>query len=1041
MILQFIVVSLSLAPVWSKEIPASPDTGGKDVLSNEAGLGEGQVRMGGGGAETRVEGWGYETVRGTSQPVSSVRTTASHSSRRPTTITSARGPFRSPPVRNWCAFVKSRLSTSVISCGVERFVQRPTEPCGNGMGSCQHAVYQLALIPMYKVKQMIITALEWRCCPGHMGANCEDTVSTATSLGHAPESGQVTEEVVDPTGPAVSTGRRLHQELLQQQDQVATTAGFPRNLHHLLSKLKKRNHSRDEEEESRTELPALEDMVKTYVEGFLRQHHHSVWASFNDSLQVLSDKVFNLSHDVETDRRKHGKLSERQTELEELGTKLKLKLDENSEQLRKMEDKLKGQQWEIDKELHAHRVTLDHNMTIIKTETDLKIKRSQKMIQMKSHLLNNSTAELRKDQDRLWLEIFTLNESIAKTAELQGPKPCPACNSKAVHQDVGMTKEVLDKLSIALQIHSSNLTNLTCGMCAPSSKQVAAFQHKLEKQEANCAQLVAGLEREMNQKLNETRRGFMEAILGLNVSFTHQRSGQSEHISRLDNKVKELSQLLYGMPEDEQLCDCQKLLVDYSLVLDNLRNASDFMDKMHFDLTYVKQQELELSNNFNDSVQDLFMALQQIRQQFQDFQYLLDEKHSILTEDIFKLQKDSSMIMEDIGNLKKFDGIMDSRMKYLNSSFNSLLEDALRHTVILESLLEQDILEITSDGATKPQLLSMNTLYQVLNETENELADQKMILESINFKLQLLEGTRDLTGAEEAESSSEIDDTDGRKLMELEHEAMEEKQNGLQSNTSKISFREKDIEMLNLRLITLESQCNSMDNYYNRSLGQMKERFTKSVEALEFDVSSLKQFLDGHVTEFHRFTGHTDRVSNGTSRTGRGGLGLKRMRKHQREGHHTNKHLGDYRNASTLNHDKSTPTVQEFLAAFFVGLSNASESTKILKFDQILLNYGDCYSQEKGHFKAPLKGVYMFVVTVEFGQGPGLGFLLVDGKLQRSIHKQQQQQQQQHGSWVWSYTLVELHKGQHVWVEVTQGLVIQRTPPETTFGGFLLFKT
>ncbi|XP_032868550.1 multimerin-2 isoform X2 [Amblyraja radiata] len=987
MILQFIVVSLSLAPVWSKEIPASPDTGGKDVLSNEAGLGEGQVRMGGGGAETRVEGWGYETVRGTSQPVSSVRTTASHSSRRPTTITSARGPFRSPPVRNWCAFVKSRLSTSVISCGVERFVQRPTEPCGNGMGSCQHAVYQLALIPMYKVKQMIITALEWRCCPGHMGANCEDTVSTATSLGHAPESGQVTEEVVDP------------------------------------------------------KLPALEDMVKTYVEGFLRQHHHSVWASFNDSLQVLSDKVFNLSHDVETDRRKHGKLSERQTELEELGTKLKLKLDENSEQLRKMEDKLKGQQWEIDKELHAHRVTLDHNMTIIKTETDLKIKRSQKMIQMKSHLLNNSTAELRKDQDRLWLEIFTLNESIAKTAELQGPKPCPACNSKAVHQDVGMTKEVLDKLSIALQIHSSNLTNLTCGMCAPSSKQVAAFQHKLEKQEANCAQLVAGLEREMNQKLNETRRGFMEAILGLNVSFTHQRSGQSEHISRLDNKVKELSQLLYGMPEDEQLCDCQKLLVDYSLVLDNLRNASDFMDKMHFDLTYVKQQELELSNNFNDSVQDLFMALQQIRQQFQDFQYLLDEKHSILTEDIFKLQKDSSMIMEDIGNLKKFDGIMDSRMKYLNSSFNSLLEDALRHTVILESLLEQDILEITSDGATKPQLLSMNTLYQVLNETENELADQKMILESINFKLQLLEGTRDLTGAEEAESSSEIDDTDGRKLMELEHEAMEEKQNGLQSNTSKISFREKDIEMLNLRLITLESQCNSMDNYYNRSLGQMKERFTKSVEALEFDVSSLKQFLDGHVTEFHRFTGHTDRVSNGTSRTGRGGLGLKRMRKHQREGHHTNKHLGDYRNASTLNHDKSTPTVQEFLAAFFVGLSNASESTKILKFDQILLNYGDCYSQEKGHFKAPLKGVYMFVVTVEFGQGPGLGFLLVDGKLQRSIHKQQQQQQQQHGSWVWSYTLVELHKGQHVWVEVTQGLVIQRTPPETTFGGFLLFKT
>ncbi|XP_078284647.1 multimerin-2-like [Rhinoraja longicauda] len=1044
MILHFIVVSLSLAPVWPKEYLASADTGDQGVWSNEAGLAEGQEepdgqvagRMGE-GAETRVEGWGYGTVRATTQPLSSIRTTASHSSRRPTFPTSARGPFRTPPNRNWCAFVKTRLSSSVISCGVERLVQRPVEPCGNGMGGCQHSAYQLTLKPMYKVKQMIVTALEWRCCPGHTGANCEDTVPTAltaaTSLDQATESGQVTEGIVDPTVPVVSSGQRQHQELLSNGNTISATAGFPHNLHHLLSKQKKRNHLRDDEE-SRTELPGLEDMVKTYVESFLRQHLHSVWASFNNSLQALSDKVFDLSQEVETDRRKDDELSDRQAELEGLGTKLKLKLDENSEQLREMEDRLKGQQWKLDKELHAHRVTLDHNVTIIKTEIDLKIKRGQKMIQMKSHLLDNTTAELRKDQDRLWLEIYTLNQSIAKTAELQGPTPCPSCDLKAVHQDVGMTKEVLDKL-----IHSSNLTDLMCGLCAPASNQVAALQQKLEKQESKCAQLVGGLGREMNGKLIETRRGFTEALLGLNVSFNHQRSRHNEHISSIDNKVKELSQLLYGMPEDEELCDCQKLLVDYSLVIDNLRNASDFMDKMHFDLTHVKQQVLELSNNLNDSVQDLFMALQQIRQQIQDFQYLLDEKHGILTEDILKLQKNSSMIMGEIGNLKTFDGVMDSRIKYLNSSFNSLLEDALRHTVILESLLEQDILEITSEGATNLQLLPMSTLYQALNETENELADQKMILESINMKLQLLEGTRDLTGAEEEESSSEIEDTDSRKPMELEPEAMGEKRDDLQYNTSKISFREKDIEMLNLKLITLESHCNSRDNYYNRSLGQMQEQFTKSLEALELDVSSLKQFLDSHVTEFHRFTGHTDRVSNGTSRTGRGGLGLKRMRKHHREGHHGNKHLGIYRNASTLSHEKSTPSVQEFLAAFFVGLSNGSESTKILKFDQIFLNYGDCYSQEKGHFKALLKGVYMFLVTVEFGQGPGLGFLLVDGKrtftLQRRIHNQQQ------GSWAWGYAIVALHKGQHVWVEVTQGLAIQRTPPETTFGGFLLFKT
>ncbi|XP_072138579.1 multimerin-2a isoform X2 [Mobula birostris] len=1056
MILQFVTIFLSLGPVRLKEHlenPGTADDGHKDFLSNEAGLGKGhekshhqtlekiQRRV-----DTEVGGWGFEEVQGTNQPYSYVRsTTTSDTSRRQSSFTSARKPLKSPPNRNWCAFVKSRLSTTVVSCGVERFVQRPAEPCVN----CQNTVYQLALKPIYKVKQMIVTSLEWRCCPGYVGPSCEHTVPQelrATSLKKPPGREQVTEEIINPK-PLLSSDNRQNQdlELLQQQDDISAPAAITQGFHHVSSSPRKINHSK-ESNGNQTELPDLQDAVKSHVENFLNQHLHSLWTSMNNSILVLSNKVFNLSQGIEIDRANHNKLLKHQRELEELGIRLKLKLDENSEQLHKLEDTLRGQQWRVDKELHAQRVNVDHNMTTIKTEIDLKVKRSQKLIQIKSQLLDNTTAKLRKDQDRLWQEIYVLNQSIAKTAKLQGPKLCSSCNLKDAHQEMGMTKEISDKLSAALQIHSSNLTNVLCGLCDPASDQVATLQQALEKQESSCAEMIAGLKVEMNQKLNKTWAGFMELVLGLNVSFNRQNLGHNELISKLNNKVKELDQLLYGIPQVEQLCDCQKLSADNSLVIDNLRNASEFMDKMHVDLNYVKQQELELSNSLNDSVQDLFMALQQIRQQIQDFQFLQEGKQNTLMEDILKLERNSAMIMKDISSLKKFDAIMDSRIKYLNSSFNSLLEDALRHTLILEHLLEQDILEVTSEGASDLQLLSMSTLYQILNETEKNLAAHEIILQDIKMKLQLLDEDRmsneiyELTGAEEKEenflkeSSSEIDDTDDRQYMETENEAIEEKWDDLQHGTSEISFKKKDIEMLNLQLVKLKSHCNSKDNYYNHSLEQMKEQFTESVESLQLDVSSLKQLLESHISEFQKLIGNTDRLSNGTFHTGRGGLGLKRTRKQHRENHHGNKYLGIYRNFSAVGNGKRSLSAQEFQAAFFVGLSNNSETSKILNFDWIFLNYGDGYLKEKGYFKAPFKGIYMFVVTVGFGQGPGLGALSVDGQHACILQGSTQSSRD------WGYAILELNKGQLVWVEVTQGSVIQRTPLETTFGGFLLFK-
>ncbi|XP_019394870.1 PREDICTED: EMI domain-containing protein 1 isoform X3 [Crocodylus porosus] len=73
--------------------------------------------------------------------------------------------------RNWCSYTVTRT----VSCHVQNgtFLQRVFQTCRWPMG-CSGGSYRTIVRPMYKVAYKTFTALEWRCCPGHTGANCEE---------------------------------------------------------------------------------------------------------------------------------------------------------------------------------------------------------------------------------------------------------------------------------------------------------------------------------------------------------------------------------------------------------------------------------------------------------------------------------------------------------------------------------------------------------------------------------------------------------------------------------------------------------------------------------------------------------------------------------------------------------------------------------------------------------------------------------------------------------------------------------------------------
>ncbi|KAM9178530.1 EMI domain-containing protein 1 isoform 3-T3 [Mergus octosetaceus] len=75
------------------------------------------------------------------------------------------------PRSNWCSYAVTRTVSCLVQNGT--FLQRVFQgcrwplPCGGGS-------YRTVVRPAYRVALRTVTALEWRCCPGHVGAACEE---------------------------------------------------------------------------------------------------------------------------------------------------------------------------------------------------------------------------------------------------------------------------------------------------------------------------------------------------------------------------------------------------------------------------------------------------------------------------------------------------------------------------------------------------------------------------------------------------------------------------------------------------------------------------------------------------------------------------------------------------------------------------------------------------------------------------------------------------------------------------------------------------
>ncbi|XP_023570081.1 collagen alpha-1(XXVI) chain [Octodon degus] len=82
--------------------------------------------------------------------------------------------------RHWCHHTVTRTVSCQVQNGSETVVQRVYQSC-RWPGPCANLVRTL-IRPTYRVSYRTVTALEWRCCPGFTGSNCDEECMNCSRL-------------------------------------------------------------------------------------------------------------------------------------------------------------------------------------------------------------------------------------------------------------------------------------------------------------------------------------------------------------------------------------------------------------------------------------------------------------------------------------------------------------------------------------------------------------------------------------------------------------------------------------------------------------------------------------------------------------------------------------------------------------------------------------------------------------------------------------------------------------------------------------------
>ncbi|KFW05445.1 Multimerin-1, partial [Eurypyga helias] len=637
---------------------------------------------------------------------------------------------------NWCAYVHTRLLPAVVVDNLETFSSGRMKPCTWRIGSCAQRS-QTTTHQAYRIKHKIVTSLEWKCCPGYAGQNCQPKAQEQQSLIHsnqAESSRTVSEKTPgapqDPSGPALR--QKMNEKISSQemkltflQKKVDSIAAAINDVSKTLSSLEgKINEDRCRDFQSF--LKGLKSRsINELVKEIVREQFKVFQGEMQESMAQIFKTVSSLSDDLENTKELVKHLNETQEkfalEKDSGPTKLDI-LDLKSHMVQMKEEialtcdkpmkALQEKQKSLEDNLeHQHSRSVIYYESLNRTLTEMKDAHEQLLSVEQSPSQNIPSAD-KVTEYNVTEYMFTLHEKVKKQGMML----------LQVYDDLRVQDSKISNISVALEVQRDTVLGVCDDMLSESRRdfqvQLAATQENVLVLNKSLSDLVLPLDNKMdkmNEQINdlcydmEILQPLIEQGVPFSLTSEYEQQIQGEVINeklenltavinRMSSAIKDLSKTQEGLKNESQAyqelfesrvneCSMEiedglnKTMIVINSAIDSIQDNYVLKDTLR-----VLRNETEVCGGRAEKLDSLLAFIPQFQQLNESLQTLLVGKKYEVTSQVAPSLSDLPYTMSDkiiLHNFRRFFYILNETSLKVDSQQQDIgrLEEKLFDSV------------------------------------------------------------------------------------------------------------------------------------------------------------------------------------------------------------------------------------------------------------------------------------------------------------------------------------------------------------------------
>lgn len=632
--------------------------------------------------------------------------------------------FETTRGKNWCAYVHTRLSPTVILDNQVTYVPSGRGPCGWTSGPCPQRSQKIPN-SVYRMQHKIVTSLEWKCCPGFSGPKCQLKAQEQQQLIHSKQAeshaavgrGTLEQQPQDCGDPAVTqkvTDQMNYQAvklaLLQKKiDNISLAVSDVRSTYSSLEE----KINEDKAGEFKSFLKGLKSKsINDLVKEIVREQFKIFQNDIEETVAQLFKTVSTVSKELENVRQIIQQVNE---------SVISVAVQQKSVLMQE------NRPTSIDiLDLKDHIVNIRQEMTLMcekpvkeleakqtRLEDALEKERSSRILYYES--LNKTLSKMKEVQEHL---LSTEQVSNQKTV----PIPVSVSNNfteylSTLHQNIKKQGLMLLQISDDLHAQDSKINNLTLAL-------------EMEKE---------SVREECEDMLSKYRDGFKVQIKDTEENLQVLNQTLIEFLFPMDNKMDKMNEQLNDLTYDMEIL--QPLLEQGA----SLRETMTYEQPKEVVATKKKVESLTSAvNSLNVLTKELTRRYNLLRNEVQSRGDALErriDEHALemedglnktitIVNDAIDFIQDNYVLKETLNIIKynpeihhkciqNMDTILTfiSQFQHLNDSIQILVNDSQRYNFVLQ--VAKALAYIPKDEKLRPS--NFQKISKMFNETSSQV--------------------------------------------------------------------------------------------------------------------------------------------------------------------------------------------------------------------------------------------------------------------------------------------------------------------------------